>query len=334
MRLQFKPLVIGALLGLCLAANAAPYEFEGIERVAAPSDAAAPLADPAETAAYDAPAAVQAALDRVNHYRRIAGLQPVVLDAKLSKGCQAHARYMVLNRNHPSVRGMGAHSEQPGLPGYSPEGRAAAGCSVIVHRRSLVQGVDTWMATLYHRIPILRPNLRRIGLGYESPVAVMDTISGLIGDDSRSVGFPGTDQKNVPTVFPNELPDPIPAGSPRPAGYPITLQFAHSGPEVGQVKAELRDSAGRTVPFHLSDPQRPACDFPQQNTVCIIPVRQLAPSTTYQVSISGQVNGRTFSKSWAFTTHGAGARAAEAAPSQRLVTGPVVPVTRAVPVQR
>jgi hypothetical protein len=148
----------------------------------------------------------------------------------------------------------------------------------------------------------------------------VDAQSGLVGDEDRPVAFPTAGQTGVPTLFPNESPDPIPAAAPRPAGYPITLQFPMWDPEVSGVRAELTDAAGNRVPFHLSDPERPACDFPQMNTICLIPVRQLARSTTYRVRITAEVEGKAVSQDWSFTTEAGPAAASRRETASR---GPV-----------
>ena len=271
---------------------------------------------------------VRRAWERVNELRRAAGVPPVELDAALSKGCQAHAHYLVVNQGSPTTRGMGAHSEKEGMPGYTEAGAAAAVNSVIAPRRTLTASVDAWMSTLYHRIPMLRPNLVRIGLGWDGGYAVMDVINGLVGDEPHPVAYPAEGQKNIPTLFPNELPDPIPAGAPRPAGYPVTLQFPFDSEEVTGVKASFMDATGKPVPFHLSTPEKPANDFPQQNTICVIPARRLAPGATYKVEISGSFQGQTFDHEWSFTTQ----TAAQQASSQRNLAS-FRPVTGPVPVK-
>ena len=65
-------------------------------------------------------------IDRINLHRKAAGLEPVALDPALSKGCAAHAEYLVRNVDHPSTQGLGLHSEDPKLPGYTKEGERAA----------------------------------------------------------------------------------------------------------------------------------------------------------------------------------------------------------------
>ncbi len=102
---------------------------------------------------------------QVNAARKHAGLSPVRLDPELSRGCLAHARYLALNQGQAAVRGLGVHRQDAGLPGASKEGAKAAKESVIAVLLDPRSCVDGWMATLYHRIPILTPNLQRVGFG-------------------------------------------------------------------------------------------------------------------------------------------------------------------------
>ena len=252
----------------------------------------------------DAPAPSDTArviVEKINAIRELAGLHAVELDETLSKSCHLHAQYLVTNRANPKARGLGAHVEHEDLPGYTAEGAKAAAASNIYWGRNISGSVDLWMAGLYHRIPFLRPNLKRIGLGYEEEVVVLDVISGVGGTDLASVAYPADGQINVPTEFGMEAPDPLPKDAQLPAGYPITLQFPLFA-KVDGVEAELFDSGGARIEFHLSDPERPATSFPQQSTICLIPTKPLVANTTYKVSIKAKVNGNEVSKSWSFIT--------------------------------
>jgi uncharacterized protein YkwD len=106
-----------------------------------------------------------ALLRQLNDVRRSAGLEVVELDAKLSKGCQQHARYVSMNFGKPALQGLGIHEENTSLPGATPEGKAAGKGSVIATLADPVDSIDGWIATLYHRIPLLDPKLKRVGYG-------------------------------------------------------------------------------------------------------------------------------------------------------------------------
>jgi uncharacterized protein YkwD len=105
-------------------------------------------------------------LARVNAARKAAGLPLVRLDAELSRGCQLHARYLSVNVDRPAARGLAVHREDLSLPAATEQGARAARASVIAVVLDPQTCVDGWMATLYHRMPILTPNLERIGFGH------------------------------------------------------------------------------------------------------------------------------------------------------------------------
>ena len=263
-----------------------------------------------DQAIKDAPVqsdATRPVVEKINAIRKLAGIQPVELDEALSRACRLHAQYLVTNRADPKAQGLGAHTERQELPGFTAEGNKAAGASDIFWGRDIGGAVERWMAGLYHRIPILRPNLKRIGFGYEGNTVVADVVSGVVGPNLDSVAYPADGQSDVPTEFGVEIPNPLPKDAPRKAGYPITLLFPFVT-KIAVVEAALSDSAGGKVEFHLSDPENPATSFPQQNTVCLIPIKPLAPNTTYKVSIKVNADGSVVRKSWSFVTRQAQAR--------------------------
>lgn len=244
----------------------------------------------------------QSVVQRVNELRSAAGLQPVELDADLSEGCRRHVRYLIINRNDSRAQMLNAHYENPQLPGYSEQGLMAANNSIIALNKAPTASVEGWFASLYHRIPLLKASLMRVGFASEGGFAVMDVRSGLGDADEKPVAFPGNGQMNVPLHMQRELPDPLPVTAPRSAGYPITMQFPEDGPEVRSAKATLSDSSGAKVHAYLSHPSAPATNFPQMNTVCLIPASRLTPGSRYTVEVNADVEGRNVKRTWSFTT--------------------------------
>lgn len=245
-------------------------------------------------------------VDRINLHRKAAGLEPVVFDPALSKGCAAHAAYLVTNVDHPSTQGLGLHSEDPKLPGYTKEGERAGKASVIFLGLEGEQAVDGWVGSFFHRIPLLQSRLRKVGYGVAKGgpakvTVVLDATNGLgPTKDSTVVLYPAEDQKDVPLRFVPEIPDPIPDRV-GPSGFPVTAIFAE-GALVKDVKASLKDAAGDDVPVSLSSPEKPAAADYQRNTVGLIPVKPLRPRTAYTVTIAAQVRGKAWLKTWTFTT--------------------------------
>jgi Cysteine-rich secretory protein family len=248
------------------------------------------------------------ALDRINAYRKKAGLKPVTSDPALSKGCVAHAQYLVKNADQPSAKSLGMHKEDPELPGYTREGSKAAASSVIYPTDDPVAAVDGWMATLFHRLPLLDPRLTRVGLGYakgdKSGGFFMVNTSARDGPaGAKPVLFPADKQEDVPLNFTPERPDSLPESKDKIAGYPITALFPASV-TVKDLTVLLKDAAGNEVDFWLSTPEKPAGDQKlfQRNAVCLIAKAPLKPGTTYTVTIKAKVSQKAWSESWSFTT--------------------------------
>src|SRR6185436_3245150 len=166
-------------------------------------------------------------LDRLNAHRKAAGLEPVVLDPILSKGCAAHAEYLVRNVDHPSTEGLGLHAEDSKLPGYTKEGERAGKASVIFLGLEGTAAVEGWIGSLFHRIPLLQSRLKKIGYGVAKGgpakvTVVLDATNGLgVTKDLPVVIYPADGQKDVPLALFPEIPDPIPDSPDKKAGFPV-----------------------------------------------------------------------------------------------------------------
>ncbi len=272
----------------------------------------------------------QGAVDWLNGERRKCKLPPVELGDELTDGAQKHADYLVKNDAHPSTKGLGAHQEDQSLPGYTPEG-ARAGMQSDIGRAAPPQAMKGMLGTFYHRMPLLHPDLRKIGIGYA-------TVSGGANDGGaegggrgrggrgwggggwgrawcvidysgkgekdekapRVVVYPPDKATNVQLHFAGEEPDPIPQGEDQEAGMPVTLGFV-DGEQVTEADVELRE-AGVKVEGYLSSPEKPArSDFPNEG-ICFIAKNPLSPSTKYHVKVTAKVNGEAYVKEWDFTT--------------------------------
>ena len=249
----------------------------------------------------------QKVLARVNAYRAHAGLPPVKVDAKLSKGCTAHAEYMKANRGTSAVVGLEIHNEHQDLPGATPEG-AACGKAADIYPEiaDLPTAVDGWMASLYHRRPILSPTLTSIGVGYArlpegTLMAAMMFAPADETSDKWPIEYPADKQTDVPLEFGNEIPNPVPGGGR--GGYPVTIQFP-SFDKVTGVKATLADDSGKAVALFESDPEHPATSFGQYGVVCLIPKQPLRPQTTYTATVTTTWKDATKTYAWSFTTVG------------------------------
>ncbi len=284
-------------------------------------DEAAASANPSEVAALEivshpsGPKPPQMSwLDRVNYYRTIAKLPPVIEDSTLSDGDLKHARYLVKNRIPADGR---AHSEDSTNPWFTPEGLVAATTSDLMApcsgcaQLSPVEAIDSWVTGPFHRVSILKPGLRRAGYGeYAGNGLKAHAISlGVrVGQFVSPVLFPG-DGSVVPLrSFMVEWPDPIAGceGFRTPTGLPITLELgagvspnliSHSLTERGREKVDCA--------FTGSTYQNP--DSTQQawgrsildayGAVVIIPQEPLTPGARY--TVRANVNGHDYA--WSFS---------------------------------
>jgi uncharacterized protein YkwD len=221
------------------------------------------------------------------------------------------------------LQGLKAHDEFPELPSYSDEGRKAGKASDIsIGDYEPTDAVDSWMATLYHRVPILEPHLQTIGFGCargrrQGWITVLNVTHGRASSARpAAIFFPAPDQIDVPLSFPNggEEPNPIPEDKDGRAGYPITAFFPIREPLL-EASGRLADSKGAPIRCWVSTPEKLANpDFKahQGNTVCLIPQGPLAANTTYQVHLQGKLAGKPWEKKWKFTTGDGGPTIADA----------------------
>jgi hypothetical protein len=134
-----------------------------------------------------------ALIKSLNYHRSQLKLAPVVYDEKLSVGCAKHALYLKLNLGKQEAQDLKAHNEDNRLPGFTDEGRKAGASSVICFNETrLERSIDTHIGTLYHRIPLLEPQLRRIGCSFVKLdngkwITVIDIMSGIDREEEAAL---------------------------------------------------------------------------------------------------------------------------------------------------
>lgn len=312
-----------ALVAAALAAAACRLDAPGAGGSAVPT----PVPTRAAVAGLAASGA-PAALARLNAVRARAGLAAVAHDDALAAAAAAHADYLRLNVPDRRTTTLDPHAEEPGRPGWSAAGAAAAATADISWRGDLDLAVDAWLGTLYHRLPLLEPRLARVGVasarGATSPIHVM-AFAAEGPPAAAAVAHPADGEAGVPIGFAvaGEASDPVPGGWRAGAGYPITLALPAP---FTLASAELRDAAEASVPCHVSDPARPATDRPQGRVACLIPRDVLAPATTYRVRAVLDLAGRREERAWAFTTAAPRALDVRDAAAVRAASGELVRV--------
>jgi hypothetical protein len=251
-------------------------------------------------AGLSAQMATRVVLDRLNDCRVQAGLNAVVLDASLSRGCQLHAEYLVKNADALMKMNSSVNTEDPQLPWFTAEGlRSAQQSFVFTNAPRPVFQIDDLMATGYSRSVLLDPALQRIGYGCAHDIGrgwrcVLD-INGGRGD-GRVLYYPGAEQRDVPTISQDKVPEAKGA-----AGFPITVTFP---PRAGirNLQAILVDEAKANVAVKLIGPDDEARKKNPRITVAIYPLAPLRANHTYTVTASAIVNATEWRETWRFTT--------------------------------
>ncbi|MFK7741094.1 MAG: tetratricopeptide repeat protein [Planctomycetota bacterium] len=184
------------------------------------------------------------------------------MDAETSIGCDLHARYVT---NHPELSqdtDMRIHEEDPAHEDFTRQGQQSGGGNIIwstgrATKAFAKDSIDGWISAIYHRLPMLRHNIKRLGYAHfdngEYSVSVLD-MSSLEepydpGTAPRLVAWPGNNAKNVPTHFGDpEMPNPL-ADQPEgeqditKCGYVVSLQLMNEVSRIlGECDIELWES--------------------------------------------------------------------------------------------
>ena len=263
----------------------------------------APEPDP--TAVPTATSTGDPVLDRINHFRALAGVLSLPADPALMRATQNHADYYVQN-------GGGAHTETPGLPGFtgaSIHDRAvAAGYPLyswvdedVAFNTDAVNNIDLFIATVFHRLPLLHPSAIAIGFATASGNGRAIMVIDLGLDQNYDPGldlpvvYPGPGQIDVPRLwYAYESPNPVP-GVPNPVGSPLTVSFLiNQSVQWGAVS--LVSSGGVAVEVILAEGPT------WRRALGIVPRYPMEAGTTYTATVTGTVDGAAFSHSWSFTT--------------------------------
>ncbi|MCU0865583.1 MAG: CAP domain-containing protein [Planctomycetes bacterium] len=204
-----------------------------------------------------------AALDRVNQVRKqligfvfpaggnmtdgtFVALPECEMDAEASMGCDLHAKYVNNHRELATKDGPDIHEEDPAHEDFTRRGQQAGSGNIVTvnTQRSTEYARDTvdgWLGTPYHRFPMLRHNIKRLGYAFLSSA---DFTVGILDmgsleepyDPATSPNFviwPPHNHQGVPTAFPSfENPNPLadqPEGQNdvRDCGYTVSLQLSN-----------------------------------------------------------------------------------------------------------
>ena len=256
------------------------------------------------------------AIEEVNRIRARAGLGCVELIPSMASAAERHCGYYVANAGdcvsqpHRERRGCdGFRAETFGdrlrLAGYGGHARFEVMAYVDDGRTS----VRLWLDSVWHRLPILSPDVDQGGYGAARSGAVRcDTIDFGVGASgtsrARVVQYPHDGQLGVPRAFAGrELPEPPPPPGGWPSGYPITLYAAGVTATGHTITVDGSDQPLDHVFLAPGDPRAGGLLVDEMMLYTFEP---LAPATRYRVRIDGHRAGAGGDApvrfEWTFTT--------------------------------
>lgn len=261
--------------------------------------------------------------DRINYYRKLAGLQQVEFNKNLNMAAYNHSLYLAdnpgaghyeNNKNDPNFSGK-LPWDRTRYSGYSSPMIGETIHFVDSHRAA----VDDWMDSVYHRLPIINPVFIQFGYGYDVKGDRHFNVLEMgapryIDFEENIVVYPAQGQPGVPVTW-SGLEDPDPfrlyPEAEGPGGYPITLSVCGDDVEkVELIDASLIEGEDVDIDFYVFDAQNDPF-MVDNKTIALIPADKLQTYTDYKVSIQGVIKymdgeDKEFTEEWQFTTGGGG----------------------------
>lgn len=232
----------------------------------------------------------------------------------INAAAQAHADYYVAHAAQYAAAGLSSHSENPawaeGFTGESPGDRLTFQgvtpgnwSEVMAFSGSPAGALNGWMDTLYHREPLVLPNLARWGFGMaragKAQTEVIDATNGPT-DAMGPALWPVPDAPSVARSwngFESPTP-PLPSGEKYPSGPIVTVTFERSV-TLSFDEASLTSADGGAVPIQIQTPEN---DPYLGSTWGLYAYSPLAAGTRYTARFSGRVDGEDATFQWSFTT--------------------------------
>jgi hypothetical protein len=232
----------------------------------------------------------------------------------LDKSAQAHCDYTAANAGNRSCA-PDAHTEVSGCTGYTGQTvqarEIAAGYPsslaytevAVTYGNNPASAIASWLATPFHRIPLLDPWTTDMGYGGATRCDVIDIGRGASTVPSDAVTtFPYDGQTDVLRTF-NGLEAPAP---PTPAGgWPSSFPISIYAQAISVTEHVLTKDGDPTPLDHVwLDAQSPTVSSGLKayfRTTAILYGAPFQANTKYRVKITGTHTGGTLNKEWTFT---------------------------------
>ena len=242
----------------------------------------------------------------VNAQRAAHGIPAgIVEDPALSGGCAKHNAYGARNSTL-------THEQDPGAPGYTPEGAEAARTSVLYQGGPWTATSNPFETAPIHLHQLLAPRIDRMGASENGGYGCATTLASrnrpapargvtytYPGDGTR--GWVAEQTALEGPYTPGEI-----VGIPQGTTTGPYLYAMFDGPGLSAfdtasgATGSLAGPAGAVDVAVIDNTTLPVNYLPLGAQ--LIPREPLAPATRYTATVSAQVKNRTFTHSWQFTT--------------------------------
>jgi hypothetical protein len=252
-------------------------------------------------------------VNAINAVRALVGVPCTTLIPTLDTSAQKHCDYYATNLSAPMQCNskLSPHMEVAGCPGFTgvdpglrevAAGYRGNGWSEVMAFYGVpARAVQTWIDSVWHRIPLLSPWYRDMGYGGTTTPAKCDTIDfapGAMSPSTVTAVYPYNGQTSVPTSFDGRYegpPPPLPATGSWPSGYPVILYLRGGTVQSHQISVD-----GTTTPIgHVwidLTPNNGGDGF------ILYTDAPLTPNTTYRVQIAAMQRTTPLTFDWKFTT--------------------------------
>ncbi len=270
-----------------------------------------------------APGSAQAAMfAQVNAYRTTCGFPAFQQNTLLDQAALNHAQYMVLNGGAVSDTETQGKSGFTGVTGQDSADALGWPSSLYASRmdtevvtgsmtpeESGLQAIHVWLMGPYHQNGFFYPvSLTGIGVAPGSDANTpVDYDTWQIGEpavnlvqEGQFLTFPCAGVTNVPYSSPDLFEFPNPPGVSGSHGIPVTL-MANVGDVIRLSAASITGPSGSLPVQFLDSSTDPNQELGAYEAV-VYPTVDMAPNTTYTVTLNGTINGTAFSKTFTFAT--------------------------------
>ena len=257
------------------------------------------------------------AMHALNALRAQADLPGAQLETHVVTSSQNHATYYATNAA-AYANGLSPHEEDASFPGFTGvqfyERMSAAGFGgspmfeTMAFAGSPTGAVDEWLNTVFHRVPMLHPNMAQFGYGLSTADSrandVADYASGAADDDAAITVWPPPGATGVPGSFDTREEGPMPTAPPGGGTTtgPIVSVYFSTAASVTVTAHSIRDSSGATLPDTLLAPSDPSFGAFMMGSYCFYAAGPAASGATFTASITGTIGGSPFTTTWSFTT--------------------------------